>query len=173
MRECITPSWRLLAGLLAGAAIGVGAAAPASAVPTQSPYPDLTPYERVVDLEKFKVIDREGIWFTTPVGQHCGIGEDGSYGCSGDLPGAPPGENEVGWFPGEPFPRLYHADKPRFASGAGQSIIHGRTYLEYRGSRCGVTMESGIYCVHGDDPNSQIMVTTGMTWRGRDAAPSS
>jgi hypothetical protein len=172
MREYISPSWRLLAGLLVGAAVGVGAAAPATAVPTESPYPDITSYERVVRLEKFTVTDEEGIWFTTPVGQYCGIGEDGSYGCSGDLPGAPPGENEVAWFPGDPFPRLYHTDEPRFASGTGQSIIHGRTYVEYRGSRCGVTMDSAIYCVHGDDPNSQIMVTTGMTLRGPDAAPS-
>jgi hypothetical protein len=173
MRELFLPIWRLLAGLLAGVAVGVGAAAPASAVPTQNPYPDITQFERVVDLEKFKVTDKEGIWFSTPVGQYCGIGDDGGYGCSGVLPGAPPGVNEVAWFPGDPFPRLYHTDEPRFASGAGQSIINHRTFVEFRGSRCGVTENSAIYCMHGDDPNSQIMVTTGMTWRGPDAAPSS
>jgi hypothetical protein len=173
MRAYSSPIWRLLAGLLAGIAVGMGAAAPAAAVPTERPYPDITQFKRVVDLEKFKVTDKEGIWFSTPVGQYCGIGDDGSYGCSGDLPGAPPGENEVAWFPGDPFPRLYHTDEPRFSSGSGQSIINLRTYVEYRGSRCGVNQNSAIYCMHGDDPNSQIMVTTGMTWRGPDAAPSS
>jgi hypothetical protein len=173
MRAYSSPSWRLLAGLLAGIAVGVGAAAPAAAVPTERPYPDITQFKRVIDLEKFKVIDKEGIWFSTPVGQHCGIADDGSYGCSGDLPGAPPGENEVAWFPGDPSPRLYHTDEPRFDSGTGQSIINMRTYVEFRGSRCGVTENSAIYCMHGDDPNSQIMVTTGMTLRGPDAAPSS
>jgi len=146
MRHYITRSGGPLAGFLAIAAIGMGAAVPASAVPAQSPFPDTTHYERVVDVEQFKVTDEEGIWF---------------------------GENEVGWFPGDPFPRLYHTDEPRFASGRRQSILAGQTYVEYRGSRCAVTMESGIYCVHGDDRNSQIMVTTGMTWRGSDAIPSS
>jgi hypothetical protein len=173
MRHYITASGGPFVGFLAYAVIGLGATAPASAAPVQSPYPDITQYERAVDLEKFKVIDEDGIWFTTPVGQYCGIGEDGSYGCSGDLPGAPPGDNEVGWFPGDPFPRLYHTDESRFASGRRQLILQGRTYVEYRGSRCAVTMESGIYCMHGDDRNSQIMVTTGMTWRGSDAIPSS
>jgi hypothetical protein len=173
MRHYITRSGGPLAGFLAVATIGMGAAAPASAVPAQSPFPDTTHYERVVDIEQFKVTDEEGIWFTTPVGLYCGIGDDGSYGCSGDLPGAPSGENEVGWFPGDPFPRLYHTDEPRFASGRRQSILAGQTYVEYRGSRCAVTMESGIYCMHGDDRNSQIMVTSGMTWRGSDAIPSS
>lgn len=173
MRECVMPNRRLLVGFLAGAVIGMGVAAPASAVPAQSPYPDITQYQRVTDLEKFKVVDRDGIWFTTLVGLYCGLGEDGSYGCSGDLPGAPAGANEVGWFPGEPFPRLYHADKPRFASGTRQMILVAQTYVEYRGSRCAVTHDSGIYCMHGDDRNSQIMVTTGMTWRGSDATPSS
>jgi hypothetical protein len=162
-----------LAGFLAVATIGIGVAAPAHAAPAAGPYPDITQYERVVNLEKFKVTDEDGIWLTTPVGLYCGIGGDGSYGCTGNLPGAPPGENEVGWFPGDPSPRLYHTDEPRFASGTRQTILNGLTYVEYRGSRCAVTRESGIYCIHGDDPSSQIMVTTGMTWRGSDATPSS
>jgi hypothetical protein len=173
MRDFITPGMRLRAGSLTGAVILLGAAAPASAVPAQSPYPDTAQYQRIVDLERFKVTDQGGIWFTTPEGRYCGIGDDGSYGCSGDLPGVPPGENEVGWFPGDPFPRLYHTDEPRFASGTRQMLLVGQTYVEYRGSRCAVTMESGIYCIHGDEPNSQIMVTSYTTWRGSDAIPSS
>jgi hypothetical protein len=35
-----------------------------------------------------------------------------------------------------------------------------------------VNRESAVYCIHGDDPNSQLMVTTAMTWRGSDATPS-
>lgn len=173
MRRSVTPLGRLLAGFVAGAAIGVGAAAPAAAVPAQGPYPDTSQYQRVIDLEKFKVTDRDGIWFTTPEGLYCGIEEDGSYGCSGDLPGAPRVENEVAWFLGDPFPRLYQTDEPRFNSGARQTILVGQTYLEYRGSRCAVNRESAIYCIHGDDLNSQLIVTTGMTRRGSDATPSS
>jgi hypothetical protein len=118
-----------------------------------------------LSASKFTVTDEEGIWFARrwPT---CGIGEDGVTAARRS---ADPGENEVAWFPAIRFPRLPR--EPRFASSTGQSIIHGRTYVEYRGSRCGVTMDSAIYCVHGDDPNSQIMVTTGMTLRGPDAAP--
>ncbi len=163
MRGSVTPLGRLLAGLLAGAVIGVGAAAPASAVPAQGPYPDITQYQRVIDLETYRVTARDGIWFTTPEGLYCGMQEDGSYGCSGDLPGAPPDENEVAWFPGDPFPRFYHADKPRFNSGARQTILVGQSYLYYRGSRCAVNRESAVYCIHGNDTNSQLMVTTSMT----------
>lgn len=173
VRSSVALSGRLWAGLCAGAVIGVGAAAPAAAVPAQGPYPDTAGYQRVTNLQIFQVTDRDGIWFTTPVGLYCGIEEDGSYGCSGDLPGAPPGENEVAWFLSDPFPRLYHTDEPRFNSGARQTILIGQTYLEYRGSRCAVNRESAVYCIRGDDPNSQLMVTTGMTWRGSDATPSS
>jgi len=175
MPEYIARPGGVLAGLLVGAFIAVGVAAPASAVPAQSPYPDIdtTQYERVVDIEMFKVTDEDGIWFTTMTGLYCGIADDGSYGCSGDLPGAPQGDNEVGWFVGDPFPRLYHADEPRFASGSRQQILSGRLYVEYRGSRCAETRESGVYCIHGDDPRSQIMVTTGMTFRGPEGTPSS
>jgi hypothetical protein len=173
MPEYIARRGGVLAGFLAGAVIGVGVAAPASAVPAQSPYPDTTQYERVVDFEKFKVTDEDGLWFTTLTGLYCGIGEDGSYGCSGHLPGAPQGENEVGYFLGDPFPRLYHTDELRFASGSRQTVLHGQTYIEYRGSRCAETRAGGVYCIHGDDPRSQIMVTTGMTFRGPDGTPSS
>ena len=172
LRDYITRYSGPLAGFLAITAIGMGVAAPVSAVPAPSPYPDTTKYERVVDLEKYDVTDEEGIWFTTPVGLECGIGEDGSYGCSGNLPGTPPGENEVGWFPGDDFPRLYHTDEPRFASGVRQQIVKLQTYVEYRGSRCAVTFEAAIYCIHGDDPNSQIMVSNLMTWRGSAGTPS-
>jgi len=161
---------RLGVGLFAGALIGVGLAAPAAAV--GAPYPDTTHYTRVSDLEKYKVVDEDGIWFTTPLGLTCGIGDDGSYGCSGVLPGAPFGDNEVGWFPGDSFPRLYHADELRFNSGRSQAILIGEAYVDYRGSRCAVSSDSLVYCIHGDDPNSQLAVNSSMTWRGADAEPS-
>jgi hypothetical protein len=175
MPEYIARRGRVLAGYLVGALIAVGVAAPASAAPAESPYPDIdtTQYKRVFDIEMFKVTDEDGIWFTTMTGLYCGIEADGSYGCSGRLPGAPQGDNEIGWFVGDTFPRLYHTDEPRFNSGNAQQILSGRLYIEYRGSRCAETRESGVYCIHGDDPRSQIMVTTGMTFSGPEGSPSS
>lgn len=171
MREFRMRAKCLIVGLLTTAVSTVCLTAPAPATPAPSPYPDTTQYKRDLHLEKYKVVDEDGLWFSTPIGLNCSIGEDGSYGCDGKLPGAPAGENEIGWFLGDPFPRLYRTDVPRFVSGAGQTILNGSTYIEFRGTRCAVTYESAAYCIHEGDPNSQIMVTTSMTWRG--SVPSS
>lgn len=160
---------RAACALVAGWTITVTFSATASAAPTIGPYPDTTQYRVDDDLTKYHVTDKEGLWFTTPLGLYCGINEDGSYGCSGQLPGVSAGLNEVAWFRDDPFPRLYQTDQPRFNSGAGQSILNGQTYIDYRGSRCAVTFESAVYCIHGTDPNSQIMVSSGMTYRGPQA----
>jgi hypothetical protein len=79
----------------------------------------------------------------------------------------------VAWFPGDAFPRLYHTDEPRFAAGPYSQLQGGKSIFNYRGSTCGVTADSGVYCINGDNPESQILVTSYMTYRGRDAQPSS
>jgi len=162
-----------VAALVGCAAAGVGMALATPALATPSPYPNLDGYQRESNLEPFRVIDQRGVWLTTPMGLRCGIDDDGSYGCSGTLPGAPPGDNEVAWFVGDPFPRQYHTDQPRFDSGVTQNLLIGLSYVQFRGSTCAVTKESGIYCSHENDPNSQLMVTNEMTFRGGDATPSS
>lgn len=128
----------------------------ASAAPA---YPDTSGYERDANLRKFVVVDQDGLWLTTPLGLRCGMDPSGGYGCSGELPGAPPEVNEVAWSPGDRVPRQYHTDAPRFDSGRAQTILFMRTYIEYRGSRCAMDHEAAIYCIHGDDPDSQLMVT--------------
>lgn len=167
-----TPMRRLLGSLVAIVTAATTFAGPAYASPSTGPYPDSSQYRPVSSAWIYRVVNEDGVWFTSPLGMRCGIDDDGSYGCSGNLPGAP-GQNEVAWFIGDPFPRLYHTDDPRFSSSAGQTILPERTYIEHRGSRCATTRDSGIYCIHGDDPNSQLMVTSSMTWRGADAVPSS
>lgn len=156
-----------LAGVL-GALLTVTPAAADARV-----YPDTAGYESVSSREIYRVVDEDGVWFTTPLGLRCGIEDDGSYGCSGQLPGVPPGDNEVAWFVGDPSPRLYSTEQQRFSSDAGQTILLGRSYIEYRGSRCSVTRESAIYCIHGDDPSSQILVTSATVFRGAEGLPSS
>jgi hypothetical protein len=146
-------------------------AAPATAI--LSVYPDTSKFDSVSSREIFRVVDEDGVWFTSPLGVPCAIEDDGSYGCSGILPGVRAGENEIAWFVGDPFPRVYATNQPRFDSGAGQTILLGRTYIEYRGSRCGTTRESWIYCIHGDDPNSQLLVTSTSVFRGADGVPGS
>jgi hypothetical protein len=159
---------RAIAGL-AGALGAVLAVVPAAADP--GVYPDTADYTSVSSREIYRAVDEDGVWLTTPLGLRCSIEDDGSYGCSGQLPGVPPGDNEVAWFLGDPFPRLYSAEQQRFSSEGGQLLVLGRTFLEYRGTRCSVTRESAIYCIHGDDPSSQIMVTSAAVFRGADGLP--
>lgn len=158
-----------IATALAVASVFCGPAGLASA--DASPYPDTSGYNGVGGLEKYRVINREGRWFSTPAGFRCAIMDDGSAGCSGALPGAGPGNNEIAWFAGDPFPRLYHTDEVKFDYGRVQTLIRGREKLTYRGTTCAVPMESGVYCIHGSDPNSQFMVTNYMTYRGPQALP--
>ncbi|MEZ0365010.1 hypothetical protein ACAG26_15110 [Mycobacterium sp. pUA109] len=133
---------------------------PAQATADPIAYPDITGYEGAGGLQKFLVADRDGVWFATPTGMLCGIGDDGSYGCSGQIPGANHYENEIGWFPGHSAPRAYHADEPRFDSGVRQHILTTEHRLFYRGSTCAVTLEGRLYCIHGDDAASQMLLIT-------------
>ena len=162
---------RLVASLMACGAVIGSAAAPA--VADRTSYPDISAYASVGGLQKFRLVDTDGVWFTTPVGLKCAIGDDGSYGCSGVLPGTPNGDNEIGWFPGDSLPRLYHTDTPKFALVSRQSIVNPLSVLAYHGSRCAVDEEGSVYCINGDNADSQIMVTARMTYRGSQALPSS
>lgn len=158
------------AGLLAFT-VGLSSITPAAAT-DQAGYPDIDGFHPVSSTFIYQVTNRTGVWFTTPLGIRCAIEEDGSFGCSGDLPGTPPGIDEVAWFTGDPFPRLYHAVSPRFSSGELQTIVPESSFIGYRGSRCAVTRASAVYCISGHDPDSQIMVTSASTLRGRAALPS-
>ena len=167
MRHNPIRSIRILVSLASCIAGVATVAAPTAAAETS--YPDTTLYRNAGSLQMFQAVDREGVWFTSGMGLNCTIGEDGSYGCSGGLPGVPAGENEIGWFPGDPFPRLYHTDEPSFDSGASQQIMSGETFLTYRGSTCAATAEAMVYCINGDNLDSQLMVGWHTTYRGRNA----
>lgn len=165
---------RLMCGLIRAGAVAILAVSttwPAEA--TAGPYPDISSFRPVPSLATYVVVGEPGVWLTTPLGLRCGIADDGSFGCSGNLPGTSAGD-EVGWFAGDPFPRLYHVDgrSYRFSSPASQAILPRLSYLAYRGSRCGITEASGIYCIHGDDQDSQIMVTSSTVYRGAAALPA-
>jgi hypothetical protein len=51
-------------------------------------------------------------------------------------------------------------------------VVVRATSISYRGSSCAVTPHNTVYCIHGDNPDSQLMVTTMGTLRGRDALPA-
>src|SRR2546425_7654826 len=80
-------------------------AVPASADPPDNPiapnpYPPdsllLTSYDRVDPADYF-VPGAYGVYFLSPTGLNCGIWLRGSFGCNGELPGAPDSDH-IGWF---------------------------------------------------------------------------
>lgn len=167
------PGFRLRSlSLAACASLTLAGLLPAPAGASMTAYPDIGNFTSVTNREIYRVVDKWGIWFTSPLGYLCGIADDGSYGCTGALKGVPAGENEAAWFYGDPFPRLYLSADPRFDSGAGQTLLVRYNFIEYRGSRCAVTPDSAVYCIHGDDPNSQLLVTSGEVLRGAEGQPS-
>lgn len=167
------PKKGLLTIVIVALAISLCSATTASASPATGAYPeDLDGYKTVSTVETYRVVNEWGVWFTTGLGLRCAIEDDGSFGCTGELSGTPSGENEVAWFIGDTFPRLYHTREPRFSSAHAQMPLPRQTVIAYRGSRCAVTLHNTVYCIHGNDPDSQFMVTTTETLRGRDALPA-
>ncbi|SPX87976.1 Uncharacterised protein [Mycobacteroides abscessus] len=156
---------RSTAGIIMLCFVGLIQVTPIAAADT-SVYPDTSSYRSVPSREIYRVVDEDGVWFTSALGLPCSIKDDGSFGCSGKMAGVRAGENEAAWFSGDASPRLYATAHPQFDSGAGQTLLLGLTYIEYRGSRCSATRESSIYCIHADDPNSQLLVTSTNVLRG-------
>ncbi|MEZ0365270.1 hypothetical protein ACAG26_16440 [Mycobacterium sp. pUA109] len=151
--------WIGLAGVVAGLSVGV--AAPASADPP--PYPDISRYAKV-DFEGFKIANQPGVWFSSPFGLNCGIWDDSSFGCTGNIPGSPAGTNQIGWFSGDSAAHFDNTDQPRFSAGSAQRVLPANNYLEYSGSRCATTPDNAVYCVrYGND---KFMVSPTQSWLG-------
>ncbi|MDT5392085.1 MAG: hypothetical protein QOE04_5726, partial [Mycobacterium sp.] len=87
---------------LNGSATAWADPAPPEAAP--DPFPDIRYYDEV-DANSFALPG--GVWFSSPTGQNCGIWGLGNFGCAGDLPGAPPGTDHIGWINGD---RAVHYD---------------------------------------------------------------
>lgn len=126
-------------GIAVGIALGI--AAPAIADPVK-PYPDLSAYTKL-DWMGFQAEDNPGVWFSTPTGLNCGIWTDGSYGCNGALPG---GGNQVAWFPGDDAVHVDATDQPAFVAGVAHKLLPPKSYVVYRGVKCGVTQGNDLYC---------------------------
>ncbi len=123
-------------------------------------YPNISDYQSVGALERFRLVNRDGVWFTSPLGLHCGIADDGGYGCFGTIPGVEHNQNEIAWSPGDPVPILRHVEESKFDSGRPQTtILILESVLSYRGSRCAVTVEGAVYCINGENADSQLMVS--------------
>jgi len=116
--------------------------------PTPDPYPDLTYFEQL-DASAFVVPNNDGVWFISPTGQNCGIWGWGSFGCAGNIPGAPPGTTHIGWIDGD---RAVHYDWSvgvRFPGTRAQQPLPPHSFIEWQGTTCAVTRDNRTYCERG------------------------
>jgi hypothetical protein len=116
----------------------------AQAVP--NPFPDIRYYDQ---LDAGNFVQPGGIWFTAPTGQNCGIWGLGSFGCAGDIPGAPAGVSHIGWIDGD---RAVHYDwsvAVRFPVTQAQHPLPPRSKITHEGTTCAVTPDGRTYCERG------------------------
>jgi hypothetical protein len=150
--------------VLALAGAPPGRADPSSDEPSAGPYPDmaliLTSYDRL-EADEFVVAGSPGVWFLSPTGLNCGIWDRGSFGCSGDIRGAPPGTRNIGWFNGNVVVRYDWIVPFQFPAGQAQRTLPPRSYMTYNGTTCAVMADGSTYCKRG--PYAFYETPTG-TW---------
>jgi hypothetical protein len=119
---------------------------PASAEAAPDPFPDIRYYDQV-DADNF--VEPGGVWFTASTGQNCGIWGLGSFGCVGDIPGAPAGVSHIGWVDGD---RAVHYDwsmAARFPVTQAQQPLPPRSKITHEGTTCAATPDGRTYCERG------------------------
>jgi len=104
--------------LLASPAAHAEPAGGPSGGPPPSPFPDANLILRYYDLVRYDDYFTDsvgGVWFSTPLGLNCGIWDRGSFGCTGDIRGAPAGYEQH---------RLDHrTDRTPLRPGTGSSVF--------------------------------------------------
>lgn len=152
-----------------GSAMGlaVGTAIPGRADPVgapASPFPEMshiTAWYTQLAPDEFFLPDHPGVWFLSPSGLNCGIWGWGSFGCTGDIPGAPPGDNHIAWFNGNRAVHHGWTAAIQFPAGQAQRALPPRSYVTYESTTCAVTPDNNTYCGHGD---FQFLITATGTW---------
>ncbi|MCA2276890.1 hypothetical protein JF780_26600 [Mycobacterium intracellulare] len=151
----------------------MGFLAPAYAEPNSSdsrphPYPELQ-YSTKIDAAPYaqsdppgaSLPDQPGYWFVTAQGLHCGIWFRGSFGCSGDIPGAPPGVHQIGWITGDARAHYDWTLAIRFPAPLGSLTLPPLTFIEVEGTTCATTLDNSTYCVRGP---FRFLITPTRTW---------
>lgn len=131
------------------------------------PFPDVDLIVGFYDSRRasdFFTASNEGVWFSTPLGLNCGIWDRGSFGCTGDIRGAPPGTTRVGWVNGNIVTR-YDAFDPllrfQFPPGRAEQPLPPRNYVDYNGTRCATMADGSTYCARGA---FRFYLTADKTW---------
>lgn len=117
-----------------------------------SPYPTadliLTNYHRVAPEDYF-IPGIYGVYFLTPTSLNCGIWLWGSFGCRGDLPGAPPGVDRIGWFNGEQRVHYDWTAAIQFPNTLAYKVLPPQSYIVWNETMCAVMTDSSTYCKRG------------------------
>ena len=152
--------------VLATSTAPAGNAAPPGG-PPPSPYPDeafiLNSYVQL-DPNEFFTASAAGVWFVSPLGLNCGIWDRGSFGCIGEIRGAPPGTTHIGWVNGNIVTRYDTYDpllRIQFPPGRAERTLPPRSYVSYNGTRCTTMADSSIFCARGP---FKFLVTPTRTW---------
>lgn len=154
----------------AAAAIGfvTSTVAPAYADPPADPpanrFPDIdyiSAWYNRMEPDAFVAAGYPGVWFLTPSGLSCGIWDRGGFGCSGDIPGAAPGDNHIAWFNGNRAVHHGWTAAMQFPAGQADQTLPPRSYLTYNSTTCAITPDSNTYCSHGE---FKFLITPAGTW---------
>ncbi|BBZ78877.1 hypothetical protein MANY_42140 [Mycolicibacterium anyangense] len=156
-------AWSAAVALVGTLVAGVAGTPIAGAEPNQqdpgaSPYPDIRYYDK---LDPLQFAQPGGIWFIAPTGQNCGIWGLGSFGCAGNIPGAPPGVSHIGWIDGD---RAVHYDwsmDVRFPATAAVQVLAPRSSVTHEGTTCAATPDGRTYCERGP---LRFVIEADRTW---------
>jgi len=147
----------------------VGAAEPAPDDAIPQPYPDLR-YFTEIDAAPYNLSaapgvslpDQPGYWFTTAQGLNCGIWFRGSFGCDGDIPGAPADVHRIGWITGDTKVHYDWTLAIRYPQGPrGNLSIPPLSYINVEGTICATTVDHSTYCERGA---ARFLITDTHTW---------
>ncbi len=129
-----------------------------------SPFPTtnlILHYYEKVKYDDYFTGSSGGVWFSTPLGLNCGIWDRGSFGCTGDIRGAPAGTQNIGWITGQIVPRYDWALGFQFPPGRAERDLPPRSYIEYNGTRCATMADTSTYCQRGP---FRFFITPTRTW---------
>jgi hypothetical protein len=143
---------RILRGALGAAVVAVTVASPASADPDPAPLPlpDVNAYPPISPVD-YSTMSGNWYAFAGPVGVICIIDKNnGGYGCSGALPGAPGGANLVSAGP-VGSPTFANSGQPVFGAAGPVKPLPPNTRLSFRSISCGVDDSGTLACVNSRD----------------------
>ncbi len=159
--------WLLTVGLLLGvtfAATPPSNADPAPDAAPSTPFPIMSivhQYYTELAANQFFIPNQAGVYFLTPSGLNCAIWIWGSFGCTGEIAGAPAGANDSAWFNGNRAVQQGWTAAIQYPPGRAQQTLPPTSFVKFEQTTCAVTPESDVYCGHGE---FKFIATAKGTW---------